>query len=305
MSKIRDILKKNQLIKKACLKADKVITPLLVRSFPVLANKYIYLTVTGKKLNLKDPKDFNEKLQWLNLYWQHPLLTKCADKFEVREYVKNCGCGDSLNELYGVYEDAARLEWNRFPEKFVLKCTHGCGFNIICDGKEKPDIQRETAKLRKWLKVDYSLHAGEFHYSKIKPRIICERYLETDSGFLPDDYKIYCFNGTAKVILVCTDRTTGVKFAYMDPEWNRMDLGREKYNTEKIPARPNSMDIMIKYAEILSKPFPFVRVDFYEYRGKPVFGEMTFTPGKGAAVCYREEGLKKLGDMLELPDKYL
>ena len=300
---IRTIVKKNPLIRKSYLKLENIFMPFLIKTTPVASCRYIYRRTTGKRLNLKKPEDFNEKLQWLNLYWQNPLLSKCADKYEVREYVENCGCGKSLNELYGVYEGTRRLEWEKFPRKFVLKCTHGCGFNIICDDKENIDREAEIKKLEKWLKIDYSLHAGEFHYSRIKPRIICERYLETDSGFLPNDYKIYCFNGKAKVILVCTDRVTGAKFSYMDLEWNRMDLGRDKYEASSTPIRPDSMDIMIDYAEKLSKPFPFVRVDFYEYGGKPVFGEMTFTPGRGAAVCYSEEGLKRLGDMIELPEK--
>ena len=305
MSKIKESFKKNDLIRKIYTKSNKKIVSFLVKNTPVLASKYLYRKATGKKLNLKNPQDFNEKLQWLKLNWQNPLVTQCADKYEMREYVRNCGCEEVLNELYDVYEATSEIDWDSLPSKFALKCTHGCGFNVICDDKSKLDKNEALEKLNEWLKIDFSLYAAELHYAKIKPRIICEKYIETDAGFLPNDYKIYCFNGDVKIALVCSDRVTELKLNFLDLNWKRIDIGSEKFNKGEVPKKPKCFDIMINYAEKLSKPFPFVRIDFYDYNNKPVLGEMTFTPVGCMAMYYNDFGLKMLGEMIELPEKYV
>src|SRR5690606_8377244 len=169
----------------------------------------LYKNRLGKKLNLRDPKDFNEKLQWLKLYWQHPLVIQCADKYEVRSFVQERGCEAILNELYGVYKDVSEIEWEKLPSKFALKTTNGSGTNIICSDKSKLDKREVFEKLDDWLKKDYSLVAAEVHYSKMVPQIICEKFIETDDGLLPNDYKLFCFNGEPRVILVVTERASG------------------------------------------------------------------------------------------------
>lgn len=301
---IKEVLKKNELIRELYTGLRKKVIASLIKYAPVTASKYLYKKTIGQKLNLKNPRNFNEKLQWLKLYWQHPLVSKCADKYEVREYIKQCGCEEILNELYGVYENAVKIDWDKLPKKFVLKTTNACGTNIICDDKDKLNKNESIKNLSKWLKIDYSLIYAELHYSKITPRIICEKYLETKSGFLPNDYKIYCFNGNAKLILIAFDRDKDLKLIFLDLEWNRLDIRSDAFNKGEIPKKPYSLNEMIKYAEKISKPFPFVRVDFYEYNNKPVFGEMTFTPLGCTARQYNEYGLKLLGDMIELPEKY-
>ncbi len=305
ISKIKELLKKSYFIRNIYFKANKNFVAFLIKNTPVLASKYLYRRGTGKKLNLKNPQDFNDKLQWLKLYWQHPLVAKCADKYEVREYVKRCGCEEVLNELYGVYETTSEIDWDSLPSKFALKCTHGCGFDIICDDKSKLDKNEALEKLNEWLKIDFSLYAAELHYAKMKPRIICEKYIETNAGFLPIDYKVYCFNGKPKWVLVCTDRTIGYyKRACMDLNWKKLDIVLKGVPTSYLPNKPNCFNSMLEYAEKLATPFPFVRVDFYDYNGMPILGEMTFTP-LGCMANYDEYSLKKLGDMLDLPEKYI
>jgi TupA-like ATPgrasp len=277
---------------------------ILYANSPVLASIYIYHHSTGKILNLKNPKDFNEKLQWLKLYWQNPLVAKCTDKYEVREYAAKSGCEKILNEIYGIYDKSSEINWEALPKKFALKCTHGCGFNIICDDKDKLDKDQTLKQLDEWLKTRIDKNHAEIHYSKITPRIICEQYLETYAGLLPIDYKIYCFNGNARLMLVCLDRINNLKFHFVDLNWESMNIGSQTFTVENIPIKPECFDEMIKYAEILSKPFPFVRIDFYDYKGKPILGEMTFTPGACMADYYNETGLQLLGDMLNLPAKY-
>lgn len=285
-------------------KIRKLYFLILYLNSPVLASKYIYRHNTGKNLDLKNPVDFNEKLQWLKLYWQNPLVVKCADKYEVREYAAKYGCEKLLNQIYGIYEKTSEIDWENLPNKFVIRCTHGCGFNIICDDKNKLDKNQTIKQLDKWLKIRIDKIHGEIHYSKIKPRIICEQYLETEAGVLPIDYKVLCFNGKPKVVMVCTDRISKVKFQFMDLNWERMNIESEEFPIEVFPERPDCLDEMIEYSEILSKSFPFVRIDFYNYKGKPILGEMTFTPGACMADYYNERGLKILGEMLKLPDKY-
>ncbi len=255
-------------------------------------------------MNLKNPADFNEKLMWLKLNWKNPLIVQCADKFEVRDYIIKCGFLDLLPDLYGVYEKPDDIEWDKLPEKFVLKCTNGCGCNIICHNKKELDINDALSMLGKWIKSRYVFEALELHYDKIIPRIICEEFIQTSDGLLPNDYKIYCFNGEPKITLVCTDRNTNLKLKFMDLNWNEMDIGNEAFLNKEVPRKPKWFNEMINVSRELSRPFPFVRIDFYDRDDKLIFGEMTFTPAGCAARYYNNNGLTMLGNMIKLPEKY-
>lgn len=301
---IKSRLKKVKLIESAYSYASKCCYQILQRISLPLACKYIYKQTTGKALNLNNPRDFNEKLQWLNIYWKHPLVVKCADKYEVRKYVEDCGCEAILNELYCVYDDAKKICWDDLPKKVAVKCTHGCGFNIICTDTDSLDKTQAVNMLNGWLKTKYGRFAGESHYDKMKPRIVCEKYIETKDGVFPNDYKIYCFNGKPKLLLVCCDRDSDIKLYFMDLEWKLLDIGVNQNTEIKLPTRPVCLDLMIEYAAKLAVPFPFVRIDFYDCNGTPILGEMTFTPAGCRAKYYSEYGLKFLGDMLQLPEKY-
>ena len=235
---------------------------ILLKISPKFIYKRIYKKSQGKTLNLKNPKLFNEKLMWLELNNKNnDLMVKCTDKYDVRQYVKDKGCGEILNELYGLYNDANEINWDELPKKFVLKCTHGCGFNIICNDKSKLDKKETIKKLNKWKSKRFGYETVELHYTKIKPRIICEKYLETDSGILPNDYKIYCFNGVPKLILVCTERVTKTRLDFFDLDWNVLDIGKEEYKSKVVPKKPENLEKMIEYAKKLSEQFEFVRVD--------------------------------------------
>lgn len=279
----------------------------LIKISPFLASKYLYKKKTDRKLNLKYPKNFNEKIHWLKLYWKHPLVHKCGDKYEVRDYVRQMNCSNILMGLYNVYENVSEIDWDSLPSKFVLKVTSGCGYNIICKDKAKLDKNKAEKQLNKWMKTNYSLKAAEMHYSKMKPRIICEKFMETVDGSLPVDYKFFCFNGIPKRILVTPERKTGVKRFMFDLNWNKIDFiknsrvaNSESYETV---GKPKALVEMIDYAKKLAEPFPFVRIDFYEYEGKAVLGEMTFTPDAGLATRYKEDVLIDLGNMIKLPEK--
>jgi len=278
---------------------------ILVQPFAsqTMATKVLYWIVTGRNLELDNPLDFHEKLQWLKLNWKHPLLSKCADKYGVREYVAGRGCEDVLNDLYGVYDRTADIPWESLPRKFVLKCTHGCGYNIICDDKKKVSRLFTLARLKWWMRSSYGLRHAEYHYLPIKPRIICERYIETGAGVLPIDYKIFCFNGRAHYVAVATGRATRIQWQFLNIEWNRIEIGLAEHNQGELPVKPACWVRMVEAAVELSQPFPFVRVDFYDDNGRAVLGEMTFLPAAGLMRgFYSEAGLRYVGGLLRLPE---
>jgi hypothetical protein len=259
----------------------------------------------GKFLSYKNPKDFNEKLHWLNKYWPNPLITTCADKYAVRDYVKQCGCEVLLNELYGVFDRVKDVDFDVFPSQFVLKCTHGYGYNIICRDKQALDISRTRKKMQAWMATDYAEKSGERQYHGIAPRIICERYLETSPHEALIDYKIHCFNGNPTCCLVCAERSLvnhapAYKAVY-SLEWERLHFYRKEKEGD-IP-KPDSLPDMIAYARKLSQPFPYVRVDFLYVEGQLFLSELTFTPA-GNNQPYTDETLIQIGDKLVLPPKY-
>ena len=272
---------------------------------PRLASKFYYRTKLHKKLDLVKPKTFNEKLMWLKLneYPTNDLIKKCADKYEVRKYVSELGCEEILNELIGVYDRVEEIDFENLPDKFVLKCNHAAGYNIICDNKDTLNINATKKKLSKWLKTDYWKFVAEVQYKKIDKKIICEKFLESKDGNAIEDYKIYCFNGKPEFCMVCIGRNFGrPKYYFMDKNWKLMRINPDGLNAPldfKID-KPNCIDKMYEYAEKLAKPFKFVRADFYDYNGKVIFGELTFTPAGCIDKNYTDEAQEQLGNKIKL-----
>ncbi len=273
---------------------------------PTLNTKMRYKYAFGKPLDLKNPVTFNEKNLWLKLnnYIHNPLVIQCADKYAVREYVKACGCEEILNELIGVWDRAEDIPWEELPEQFALKWNFGAGMNIICDDKSKLNKEETIKQLKKWGKVKFWLPHSEMQYKYAPKKIICEKYLNDGKGFLPTDYKLYCINGKAAFLLLCVGRENGghPKFYFYDKEWNLHRLTRdglaapEDFYIEK----PACVDDLFRYAEILAKPFPFVRMDFYAVDDKVYFGEMTFTPAGGMDGNRLPESDRVLSEMLDI-----
>lgn len=267
-----------------------------------LASKYLFFRSQKKLLNLKEPKTFNEKLMWLKLnkYNENETVWKCSDKYLVRKYAKENGIKEqNLPELIGVYSCVDEIDFDKLPNKFVLKCTHGCGFNIICTNKEELNITDTLKKLNKWQKTKFGYESAEVHYTHIKPKIICEKFMDNNDA-LPYDYKLYCFNGKVKVILVCSEREKKLRLNFYDSKWNELMIGREKNRNIKGVVKPKRLKDMIDMAEMLSQSFEFVRIDFYEYNGEAILGEMTFTPASCTASYYSDDGQLYLGNLLDL-----
>lgn len=273
---------------------------------PTLNTIVTFRISKGKPIDLKNPKTFDEKLSWLklNTYYKNPMVIKCADKYEVREYVSSCGFGELLNKLYGVYNSPEEINWKKLPDKFVLKWNNGCGLNIFCPDKNKLDIDKAVKTMKEWGRAKQYLNNAEMQYKYIVPKIVCEKLLEAKSGGLPEDYKFYCFHGKAVYAMICVGREKGKpNYYYYDKEWNLQRINKDSKGAPEdfyIP-KPIGLHEMFQYAEDLSKPFPFVRVDFYNIGGKIFFGELTFTPSGGMNSNWLEDMDLMFGSLIRLP----
>lgn len=273
----------------------------------VLSDKFLskvyFKAVLNKKLNLDDPKTFNEKLQWLKLNYfpKNNTVIQCADKFAVRQYLDEKGLGHILVPLVGAWEKAEDIDWESLPQKFVLKCNHGCAYNILCSDKEKFDTAAAQKQLKSWLKEDFGAFNIELHYSKIKPRMItCEEFL----GDCITDYKFFCFNGKPEFIYVSTDlvhdRQAQIGFFYLDGR--KMPLKRDDYTDIESVDFPPYFEEMKNIATDLSKEFPFVRVDFFIANDRYYFAELTFTPGACMMPFNPEKFDLEWGNMLDISE---
>lgn len=247
-----------------------------------LAMKIDYLRGYGEILDLKDPKTFGAKIQWIKLYGNLERYADLVDKYKVRYIISKSIGEEYLPELYGVYSDANDIDFTKLPNKFVIKCNHGCGYNIVCKDKDKIDIVETQKILSKWMKEEFYKNAKEIQYKNIIPTITCEEYLEDKAGALLD-YKYFCFDGKAEFVQVVSDRGIDTRSDFYDLNWNFIDLRTKLKNSDKKFNKPKNLEKMNVIAEVLSKDYPFVRVDFYNVEGRIVFGELTFTPGGGVS----------------------
>lgn len=283
----------------------KRIPPLYNKFFFFEDAKIYYTQRTGKVLSYRNVYDISEKLMWLHRYWQNPLIVKCADKYAMREYISSMNLEEILVPLLGVYDNVNKIDFDKLPNKFVLKCTHGCGYNIICKDKSQFDKNGAYKMLEKWLSDTYGLESFELHYSQIKPRVICEEYLDFTTPINAIDYKLHCFNGKPFCFLVCSNRdiiNNSVDLSSYSLEWDKLDY-LNKESSIKVP-KPAHIEEMIRIATILSKPFPYVRVDMYYINNQIYIGELTFTPAGNIMNYYKESTLELMGTKLTLPKKY-
>ncbi|NLJ18270.1 ATP-grasp fold amidoligase family protein [Globicatella sulfidifaciens] len=254
----------------------------------------------NRDVELENPTKFNDKLQWLKLNWYDPVAVKCADKYEVREIVKERIGEQYLNTLIAVYEDVDDIDIDKLPEKFVLKGTHGSGYNIICTDKSKMNWDNELLKMKRWLGKNHYYFNREWVYKDIKPRIICEKFLEEENAALPKDYKFFCFDGIPKFMFVASDRGHDTKFDFYDLDWNRIPVSQYHPNSNHEIPKPKELNEMIELAKKLSEGFPHVRVDFYVNKGKIIFGELTFFHFSGTKRFDPDEYEDIFGDYIDL-----
>lgn len=262
--------------------------------------KYIYKEKTGKELNIKNPKTFNEKLQWLKLYNRNPNYTMMVDKYEVRNYIKNTIGENYLIPMLGLYNSTKEIDFDKLPNKFVLKTTHDSGTVIICKDKETFNKKEAIKKLNKRLKMNYFYLWREWPYKNVKPRIIAEQYMEDKKTSSLNDYKFYCFDGEPKMMFIVIDRGKNTKTNFYDMNFNKLELQQTYPNFTKEIKKPKQFEEMIELARKLSKNIPHVRVDFYIINEKIYFGELTFFDAAGLDNFNPEEYDTILGNYIDL-----
>lgn len=266
--------------------------------------KKLFKLRMNKDLNLDNPQTFNEKLQWLKLYNRKPEYTTMVDKYAVKEYVAGIIGEEYIIPTLGVWDSVDEIDFEKLPNQFVLKTTHGGGSTgvVICKDKASFDVGAAKKKLQRSLKQSIYTNLREWPYKNVKRRIIAEQYI-SDSNGETNDYKFFCFNGEVKVMLMATERRTAVKFDYFDKDFNHLPFEQGGPNSDKKLERPQCMDEMIKLANILSENIPHVRVDLYDIDGKIYFGELTLFDSSGMAEFKPKEWDYTFGSWIKLPEK--
>lgn len=278
----------------------------LLRLVPdLLMIKIQYRIKLKRKLNLKSPSRYSEKLQWYKLNYRTDLMTKCADKYEVRQYIKDKGLESILNKLYGVYDRSQDIKLEDLPDKFVLKTTNGSGTNFFCTDKKSFDLEKVNKSTNKWLKRNIYAAGREWAYKNIEPQIIVEEFLEDQNNSYEgiNDYKFLCFDGKVEFIILDVDRQKNHKRNIYDKDWNYLEIETDHVNLEEKISKPKGLEQMIEIANILAEDFPCVRVDLYWVNNRVYFGELTFYPWTGYIQFKPDEFDFELGEKFKLPKK--
>lgn len=261
-----------------------------------------------KRLNLKNPESLRDKVIYIENHCPSPMAARCTDKWDVRSYVAEKGFADTLVPVYGtVYRAFDEIPFNRFPDQFVLKATHGYKMNYFCTDKAALDLADCRKTVEKWLRTTFGAYSGEWHYLEIPHRVYCERYLGDAERMI--DYKFHCMNGIPQFVQVCSNRGANGNRAMeatwdlFDMEWNHIPelvfSDGTQAGSGDVP-RPKGFEAMRDIARKLSEDFKYVRVDLYELDGRIYFGELTFTPSCGVYAHYSDSFLREMGKQLVL-----
>jgi len=242
-----------------------------------------YHQIFGTTPRLLFPKTFNEHLQRRKLLLRNPIYTTCSDKLQARTFICRQVGHQYLPQLLGAYEHPDQIDLDSLPAKFVLKCTHGSGWNVLCEDRAKLDWKTEADRLEEWLSLNFYQRHLEPNYLHHAPKIVAEEWLEppiNSPGDLPD-YKIFVFRGQPRLIQVDATRTSDHRRTILTPEWEVMDVDYQYLRPATTPAKPPHLDKMLDLAARLGEPFGFVRADFFETDRGLLVGELTFYPEAG------------------------
>ncbi len=255
--------------------------------------RFQYWIKTGRLLNLSSPVRYTEKIQWYKLNYRNALVSVCSDKYHVRNFVQENGYSYLLNELYGVYEKACDIDFDKLPDSFAIKDTNGSGKNIFVRDKYKEDIESIRSQISSWLDKGNINYGREWGYNNVTSKIIIEALLPRDENNDLPDYKFFCFDGRVEFLYTMVDYVDDHDAgccSFFDRDFNQLKYRRSEYKEidRNIP-KPENFEEMIKIAEKLSSHFPHVRVDFYNISGRIVFGELTFYNASGYTVFDPDE----------------
>ncbi len=264
-----------------------------------------YFSTTGKFINFRNPKGFNEKQQWLKVNNRRPEYTKLVDKLAVREHIDAVLGEGHLFPLLGAWESFDDIDFDKLPEQFVLKCNHDSGSTKVIKNKSaltEEDFMKLKNSLSLSLQGDFFYAGREYPYKGLPRRIIAEQLMvdENNPEKSIEDYKFFCFNGVPKVMFVATDRSTDCRFDFFDMDFNHLDIVNIHPWADKPIAKPAFFEEMKEIAAKLSQGMPFVRIDLYELNGKIYFGEYTFFHGGGFRLCEPPEWERRLGDWIDI-----
>lgn len=260
-----------------------------------------YFLNIGEELDLLHPQKFNEKLQWLKLYDHNPQYTIMVDKYRARQFIKDIIGDQYLIPLLGVWENPDDIDFDLLPDQFVLKCNHNSGTGMcICKDKKNVDIPRVKRELKKGLRENYYLRHREWPYKDVPRRIIAEKYMIDESGEALTDYKFFCFNGEPRVMYISNDGAENPKTDFFDMEFNHLPIKMKDPNSEQLPLKPQSFELMKELAKKLSEGIPFLRTDFYEINGNIYVGELTLYHNAGLSKIEPSEWNLKLGNYINL-----
>lgn len=265
--------------------------------------RFMYHAYTGRKLELNQPKRFNEKLQWIKLYNRNPEYTMMVDKYAVREYIAKAVGEQYLIPLLGVWKDPDAIDFDALPDQFVLKCNHNSGLGMcICKDKSKLDIEKVRNGLRQGLAQDYYIYGREWPYKNVKRRIIAEQYMDDGSGELRD-YKVMCFDGEPKLIQYHQGRFDYHTQDFYDAQWNHLPISQGCPLSENLLEKPVFLEEMLELSRKLAKNIPHVRADWYYVSGQLYFGELTFFDASGFDEFEPDHWNEIVGSWITLPEK--
>lgn len=267
--------------------------------------KFKYFVKTGRFLNLRKPKTFTEKLQWLKLYNRKPEYTSMVDKIAVKEYVASRIGKEYIIPTICVWPSVKDVDFKQLPEKFVLKTNNGGGSNgvVICRDKRNLNIEDTVKQLEKSLKSDIYKNYREWPYKNVLPRIFAEHLLEMPDELDLPDYKFFCFNGKPHYCQVISNRRYRMSIDFFDKDWNHQTFREPKEYpfATTCPRKPKHYDEMWHLAETLACGTPFVRIDFYDTGDKVYFGEITFFPTSGMQIFEPRRWDRVFGELISLP----
>ena len=251
--------------------------------------------------DLKHPKTYNEKLQWLKLHDKHEEYTKLVDKCEAKKYVGNIIGEEMIIPTLGVWDRFEDIDFEKLPQQFVLKTTHDSGGVVVVKDKSQLDLKAARKKLEKSLRHNYYYEHREYPYKNVKPRIIAEKFMVDESGTELKDYKFFCFDGEVKFLFIATDRPLDTRFDFFDTDFNHLPFRQGHPWAKKEIKKPENFEEMKRMACILSKGMPHVRVDLYNINGRIYFGEMTFFHFAANVPFDTSIWDEKIGSWLKLP----